>query len=92
MASVGKKWRAAQDATLKLCCILVLNGFSGAQLIALGNYMDIDPFAPYRTLLNPQAKTTTTEKKQAQKITELEEKIIALEKERDWLKEVVMKK
>ncbi len=66
--------------------------FSGAQLVALGNYLDTDPFEPYRALLNIRARSTKTEQLQAQKIAELEEKISALEKERDWLKEVVMRK
>jgi hypothetical protein len=60
--------------------------------VALGNYLDTDPFEPYRPLLNNRARITKIELQQAQKIAELEEKISALEKERDWLKEVVMRK
>ena len=66
--------------------------FTGTQLVAIGNSIDINPFEPYLHLLNAQARPTKTETTQAQKIAELEEKISALEKERDWLKEVVMRK
>ena len=66
--------------------------FTGTQLVAIGNYLDCDPFEPYRKLLNIDARTTQTEKQQAARIAELEQKLSDLEKERDWLKEVVMRK
>lgn len=66
--------------------------FTGAQLIAIGNYLDINPFEPYAPLLNIRARPTQTEKAQAKKIAELEGKIATLTEERDWLKEVVMKR
>ena len=66
--------------------------FKGAELVLLGNYLNANPFEPYLHLLNAQARPTKTETTQRQQIAELEEKISALEKERDWLKEVVMRK
>ncbi len=66
--------------------------FKGAELVHIGNYLDTNPFEPYLHLLNERARPTATETEQAEKITEMEENITALEKERDWLKEVVMKK
>ena len=75
-----------------LSTLATKDDFSGAQLVALGNYLDTDPFEPYRALLNIRARPTKTETTQRQKIAELEEKISDLEKESDWLKEVVMRK
>lgn len=63
--------------------------FKASQLLAIGNSLDVNPFEPFFYLLHAQARPTTLEKAQAQRIAELEEKILALEKERDWLKEVV---
>ncbi len=66
--------------------------FTIAELINLGNQLDTNPFEPYLHLLGNEARATKTEKEQHKKIAELEEKIVALEKERDWLKEVVLKR
>lgn len=66
--------------------------FKGAELVMLGNYLDTNPFEPYLQLLNSLARTTATERLQAQRIAELELQITTLTQERDWLKEVVMKK
>jgi hypothetical protein len=72
-----------------LSTLATKDDFTGAQLVALGNYLDTDPFEPYRPLLNNRARITKIELQQAQKIAELEEKISALEKELVWFKEVV---
>ena len=69
-----------------------IGDFSGAQLVTLGNYLDTNPFEPYFPLLHHLARPTRTEREQAIKIAELEAQLLALEKERDWLKEVVMRK
>jgi uncharacterized protein (DUF2225 family) len=63
--------------------------FSGSHLVALGNYLDTDPFEPYRPLLHLQARSTATERAQAARITELEQKIQTLEQELAWFKDVV---
>jgi len=59
---------------------VIKGGFTGAQLVALDNYLDTTPFEPYRSLLNAQAQPTRTEKQQAHQIAELQETIISLEK------------
>lgn len=65
--------------------------FSGAELVYLGNILNINPFEPYLHLLHETNRHTKNEIAQATRIAELDAQVIALEKERDWLKEVVMK-
>ena len=69
-----------------------MGDFKCSELIILGNYLEANPFEPYIHLLKGDARYTLLEKQQAARIAELEQKISDLEKERDWLKEVVMRK
>ncbi len=60
-----------------------------SHLIALGNKLNANPWDAFSTLISTPTHTETT---QAARIAELEAQLTAVEKERDWLKEVVMKK
>ena len=66
--------------------------FSCAEIMALSNYLDTNLFEWFSDRLPANIRPTKKEAELLQQVTDLQKQILDLEKERDWLKEVVGRK
>ena len=66
--------------------------FSCAEIMALNNYLDTNLFEWFSNRLPANIRPTKKETELLQQVADLQKQILDLEKERDWLKEVVGKK
>lgn len=64
----------------------------GSEMIIIGNYLDVNPFEAYAHLLNESCRPTKKERELEAQLLALQTKMLDLEKENAWLKEVVMGK